>query len=82
MAGEIPAGGDGRSHIGTEHELDYHQLQDQLACELPEDVGLFNELHALLVHVGHHYCRKQKPHCESCPLQEMLPGGQIVEPDY
>jgi endonuclease-3 related protein len=31
----------------------------------------YNELHALIVRVGNHYCRT-KPLCEGCPLQPLL----------
>jgi endonuclease-3 related protein len=31
----------------------------------------YNELHALIVRVGNHYCRT-KPACEGCPLQRFL----------
>jgi endonuclease-3 related protein len=31
----------------------------------------YNELHALIVRVGNHYCRT-KPNCEGCPLQPFL----------
>jgi endonuclease-3 related protein len=31
----------------------------------------YNELHALIVRVGNHYCRT-KPSCEGCPLQPFL----------
>jgi endonuclease III related protein len=31
----------------------------------------YNELHALIVRVGNHYCRT-KPNCEGCPLQMFL----------
>jgi endonuclease-3 related protein len=34
----------------------------------------FNELHALIVRVGNHYCRA-KPYCEGCPLQSLLKNG-------
>ena len=61
------------------YEADYHQLQEHLASELPEDVPLYNDLHALLVHVGHHWCRR-KPKCEECPLAELLPADGITEP--
>ena len=68
-------------HGWVEYELDYHQLQEHLTSELPEDTQVYNELHALLVNIGHHYCRKQ-PKCEECPLQGMLPEGGIVEADF
>lgn len=60
------------------YDADYHQLQQQLIDELPEDTAIYNELHALLVNVGHHYCCKT-PRCEECPLCEMLPECGIVE---
>jgi endonuclease-3 related protein len=34
----------------------------------------YNELHALIVRVGNHYCRT-KPICEGCPLQTFLKTG-------
>src|ERR1051325_6328075 len=34
----------------------------------------YNELHALIVRVGNHYCRT-KPICEGCPLQKFLKNG-------
>ncbi len=34
---------------------------------------VYNEMHGLLVQVGKHYCLKQQPKCEVCPLGSMLP---------
>jgi endonuclease-3 related protein len=34
----------------------------------------YNELHALIVRVGNHYCRT-KPTCQGCPLQKFLKTG-------
>ena len=34
---------------------------------------VYNEMHGLLVQVGKHYCLKQQPRCEVCPLGSMLP---------
>ena len=34
----------------------------------------YNELHALIVRVGNHYCRT-KPLCEGCPLHKFLKNG-------
>lgn len=33
---------------------------------------IYNEMHALLVGVGKHYCLKSKAQCEQCPLKEFL----------
>ncbi|HEV2021736.1 MAG TPA: base excision DNA repair protein [Terriglobales bacterium] len=35
----------------------------------------YNQMHALLVAVGHQYCRKAEARCEHCPLAPFLPGG-------
>ena len=34
---------------------------------------VYNEMHGLLVQVGKHYCLKQQPKCEICPLGSVLP---------
>ncbi len=62
-------------------DADYHQIQDYVQGELPQDVPLYNEYHALLVRVGKDYCRKSNPKCAECPLQEMLPSGEPLTPD-
>jgi endonuclease-3 related protein len=62
-------------------EADYTAIQDYFQASLPEDVSLYNEFHALLVHVGKHYCRKTKPRCEECPLREMLSESGPLEPE-
>jgi endonuclease-3 related protein len=36
---------------------------------LEPDVSMFNEFHALLVHLGHRYCLKRKPKCAECPAE-------------
>ena len=53
---------------------DYHGLQAEVARGLPADAQTYNELHALIVSVGHHWC-KRTPKCESCPLRELLPAS-------
>lgn len=32
----------------------------------------YNEMHGLLVQSGKHYCHREKPDCERCPLGELL----------
>jgi endonuclease III related protein len=36
---------------------------------------VYNEMHGLFVQVGKHYCLKQVPRCEACPLRTLLPPG-------
>jgi endonuclease-3 related protein len=66
-------------HGWIDLESDYHQIQEYFHDRLPADAPMFNEFHALLVHLGKHYCKKSKPLCESCPLKELLPKGGPVE---
>jgi len=37
----------------------------------------YNELHALIVRVGNHYCRTN-PNCEGCPLKSLLPSARCA----
>jgi endonuclease-3 related protein len=68
-------------HGWIEYGADYDRLQDHLVGELPLDVTLYNELHALLVNIGHHFCGS-RPTCDECPLAELLPEGGVVLPDF
>ncbi len=57
----------------TRHNLiaedsSYEQIQELFMDNLPTDVQLFNEFHALIVHLGHNYCRRT-PGCDDCPIQ-------------
>lgn len=61
----------GRHGLAGE-EADYHELRDLFMDNLPEDQALFNEFHALLVRVGHNWCKKKEPLCDGCPLQPLL----------
>ncbi|HVP64883.1 MAG TPA: hypothetical protein VMT82_08305 [candidate division Zixibacteria bacterium] len=38
-----------------------------------ETAQVFAEFHGLLVQVGKHFCLKQQPRCEQCPLRDSLP---------
>lgn len=47
---------------------DYHAIQGYFMEHLPVDIYLFNEFHALIVHLGKNYCKKT-PACRGCPLE-------------
>jgi endonuclease-3 related protein len=49
---------------------------------LEENVGLYQEYHALLVAVGKRQCKKAAPACRGCPLQESLEEGQPVGDEW
>ncbi len=58
-----------RHHL-IEPGAGYEQLQDLFQSNLPQDVRLFNEYHALLVRLGKEFC-KPRPKCPACPLQRL-----------
>ncbi len=58
-----------RHHL-IEAEADYDRLQDLFQSNLPQEVQLFNEYHALLVRVGKEFCRP-RPNCADCPLNHL-----------
>lgn len=68
-------------HGWISFDADYHQIQDYIQGELPQDSQLFNEYHALLVRLGKDFCKKTSPKCAACPLRELLPPGGPLEPE-
>lgn len=56
------------SRIGMiDKNLSYEEIKDFFERNLPEDLELYNEFHALIVKLGKEYCRTA-PLCERCPL--------------
>jgi endonuclease-3 related protein len=53
----------------------YEEIRSLFESSLSRDAQLFKEFHALLVHVGKHFCRPRDPRCDACPLREFLPQG-------
>ncbi len=49
-------------------DLTYDNIQKLFMENLPLDVNLFNEYHALIVKLAKEYCKK-KPLCKGCPLE-------------
>ena len=47
---------------------DYEEVREFFEKNLPKDVNLFKEFHALIVELGKNYC-KTKPLCNQCPLR-------------
>jgi endonuclease-3 related protein len=58
-----------RHHL-IDEGADYHQIQELFESNLPADVRLFNEYHALLVRLGKDFCRPS-PKCDGCPLNHL-----------
>jgi endonuclease III related protein len=53
--------------------LGYEDVRQLFERNLPPDVALYNEFHALIVHTGKHFCRPRNPRCGECPLKPLLP---------
>ncbi|MCK9594063.1 MAG: endonuclease III domain-containing protein [Candidatus Omnitrophica bacterium] len=49
---------------------EYHSVQGIFMRNLPADVGLFKEYHALIVRLAKEFCFKNNPKCRICPLKE------------
>jgi endonuclease III related protein len=56
-------------HGMLEEASGYEEMQNLFLDHLPEDEGLFNEFHALIVQTGKGFC-KRRPLCASCPLKD------------
>ena len=58
-------------HGLTPEDAGYDELQAYALSRLPRDIGLYNEFHAGIVHVGKDFCRPT-PRCAGCPLEKHL----------
>jgi endonuclease III related protein len=54
----------------------YEDVRRMFERQFPGDAERFNEFHALIVHNGKHFCRKQEPLCSECPLGRYLEEGR------
>lgn len=57
-------------HNLIDQQANYSSIQSYFMDNLPRDVKLFNEFHALIVQLGKEICRP-KPNCAICPLREL-----------
>jgi endonuclease-3 related protein len=55
-------------HKLISEKASYEEVQRLFMDHLPRDEKLFNEYHALFVHLGKTLCRKI-PKCDICPLE-------------
>ncbi|MBN2097723.1 MAG: endonuclease III domain-containing protein [Candidatus Omnitrophica bacterium] len=54
-------------HRLIKNKYSYQQIQDLFTKNLPRNLKMFNEYHALIVRLGKEYCRSQA-RCQLCPL--------------
>jgi len=69
-----------RHGLISEGSPDYEGVRSLFERQLPREVGVYNEFHALLVHVGKHWCKTRQPRCELCPLATYLPTAPAGAP--
>jgi endonuclease-3 related protein len=55
---------------GITKAKNYDELQDFFEKNLPKNIELYKEFHALIVELGKNFCRK-KQRCNSCPLENI-----------
>ncbi|UCD29417.1 MAG: endonuclease III domain-containing protein, partial [Planctomycetota bacterium] len=60
-------------HRLIDNSADYDEIKELFESNLPDDIRLFNEYHALLVQVGKNHCRP-KARCRGCPLESFEHG--------
>ncbi|NIQ96249.1 MAG: endonuclease III domain-containing protein [Desulfuromonadales bacterium] len=53
----------------------YEVIRELFMSQLPPDVEMFNEYHALIVEECKTFCRKSRPRCADCPLLADCPTG-------
>lgn len=64
-------------------EATYFELQELFEGHLPAQASVaarvshYNEYHALIVMLGKNFCRKSRPACEECPLNQLNGGPQL-----
>jgi endonuclease-3 related protein len=62
-------------HSLVEEDITYDELQDFCMRNLPCDVELYKEFHALIVRTGKKWCKKKRVLCGDCPLSPLLNHG-------
>jgi len=55
----------------------YHTVQALFMDNLPKEVGIYNEYHALLVALGKDFCRPWGPKCQGCGVAAGCAGVTI-----
>ncbi len=58
---------------GRHERPQVHEASAMSTAQRSPLAQVYNEMHGLLVQVGKHYCLKQQPKCETCPLGSVVP---------
>lgn len=69
-------------HSWVDLKADYDEIKQVCEQSLSEKTGrerldYWQDFHAQIVMIGKDYCRPNNPHCDTCPLQSMLPTERV-----
>ncbi|MEW6087181.1 MAG: endonuclease III domain-containing protein [bacterium] len=56
-------------HKFIKDDLSYDEIKGFFEKNLPPDIKLYNEYHALIVKLGKEFCLKKNPKCSLCPIK-------------
>jgi len=56
-----------------DEKITYQRMQEFFMANLPQDQYLYNEYHALIDGLANQLCRKNRPECSKCPLEDICP---------
>lgn len=59
---------------GWAQQIQIHDPSAMSRSHRNPQTQIYNEMHGLMVQVGKHYCLKQEPKCQECPLRDYLPA--------
>lgn len=65
-------------HELLDKDRDYEALQQYFQQNVPAEISIYNEYHALIVQAGKHFCGPQ-PECSHCPLRKVLPPSSPLQ---
>lgn len=60
-------------NAGTRSRPQVHQASPASTAPRSSLAQIYNEMHGLMVQAGKHYCHRQEPKCNLCPLRSLLP---------
>jgi len=61
-----------KRHHWLPEKAKYTEAQNLFTRELPLKEEIFNEFHALIVHIGKNFCHTRNPRCQGCPLENFI----------
>jgi len=65
-------------HGAIADDATYEEIAEFFEDNLPCEVALYNEYHALIVALGKNICKK-KPKCDECPLYSVFDGEPVLD---